>query len=99
MLQHAIERTFHTRTELFASPLSCSTEPCITYCSAFLADYVFGALHNAFSYKWTGTCGTNPGCDPEDMKKAMLHALASSKDTTIPFLAVFVLKIWEDCTS
>ena len=30
------------------------------------------------------------------MRKAILHALASSTDTTTPFLVVLVLPIWED---
>ena len=51
MLQHAIEHTFHTGTELFASPLNCSMEPGITYRFAFLEDAAFGTLHNAFSFR------------------------------------------------
>jgi hypothetical protein len=31
-----------------------------------------------------------------DMRKAILHALASSTDTTTPFLVVMVLPVWED---
>jgi len=30
------------------------------------------------------------------MRKAILHALASSIDTTKPFLVVMVLPVWED---
>jgi len=52
-LQHAIDQTFLTATELFASPLNCSMEPGITYCSAFLEDSIFGALHSAHNYRWT----------------------------------------------
>jgi hypothetical protein len=96
LLQHAIERTFHTTTELFASPLNCSMEPIITYCSTFLEDYVFRVLHNAFKYTWTGSCAINPEYDPEDTRKSILSALASSTDTTTPFMTVLVLTVWED---
>ena len=34
-LQRAIQLTFQTRAEIFASPLNCSMEPGITYCTAY----------------------------------------------------------------
>jgi hypothetical protein len=71
-------------------------EPGITYYSAFLEESVFGALHNAHSYKWTRSCVANPEYDPEDMRTTVLHAIASSTNTTTPFLAVMVLPVWED---
>ncbi len=71
-------------------------EPGITYCSSYPEDSSFGALHDAFSYRLTGSCTTNPEYDPGDMTKAILHALASSTDTTTPFLVVMVLPVWED---
>jgi len=95
LLQHAKERTFHTRTELFDSFLNYFMEPGITYCSAILEDSAFGALHNAFNYKWTGSCAANPEYDPEDItRKASIHAIVSFTDTTTPFLAILVLSVW-----
>jgi hypothetical protein len=38
----------------------------------------------------------NPEYDPGDMRKAILQALASSTDSTTPFLVVIVLPVWED---
>ena len=95
-LQRAIQLTFQTQAEIFANPLDCSMEPGITYCTAYPEDSAFGALHDAFSYKLTGSCTAKPEYDPGDMKKAILHALASSTDTTTPFLVVLVLPVWED---
>jgi hypothetical protein len=71
-------------------------EPGITYCTAYQEDSSFGALHDAFSYRLTGSCTANPKYDPGDMRKAILRALASSTDTKTPVLVVMVLPIWED---
>ncbi len=71
-------------------------EPGITYCTAYLEDSSFGALHDAFSYRLTGSCTANPEYDPGDMRKAILHAHASAIDTKTPFLVVMVLPVWED---
>ena len=71
-------------------------EPGITYCTAYPEDSAFGALHDAFSYKLAGSSIANPEYDLGDMRKAILHALASSTDTTTPFLVVPVLPVWED---
>ena len=71
-------------------------EPWITYCTAYQEDSAFGAIFDAFSYRLTGSCIANPEYDPGDMRKAILHALASSTDTTTPLLVVIVLPVWED---
>ena len=71
-------------------------EPGITYCTAYPEDSALGALHDAFNYQLTRSCIANPEYDPGDMRKAILHALASSTDTTTPFLVVLVLPVWED---
>ena len=68
-------------------------EPNITYCTAYPEDSSFGALHDAFSYPLTGSCIANPEYDPGDMRKAVLHALASSTYTTTSLLVVLVLPI------
>jgi len=70
--------------------------PVITYCTAYPEDSSFEALHDAFSYRLTGSCTTNPEYDPGDMRKAILHALASFTYTTIPFLVLMALPAWED---
>ena len=92
-LQRVIRFTFQTRAEIFASPLNCSMELGITYCTAYPEDSSFGTLHDAFSYRLTGSYTDNPEYDPGDKRKAILHALASSKDTTTPFLVVMVLPV------
>ena len=84
-LQRAIQLTFQTKEEIFASHLNCSMEPGITYCIAYPEDFSFGALHDALSYRLTGSCTANPKYDPGDMRKAILHALASSTYTTTTF--------------
>jgi hypothetical protein len=72
-------------------------EPDTTYCTAYPDDSAFGALHDAFSYRWTGSCIASPKYEPEDMRKVVLHALVgSSEHTTTPILVVMVLPVWED---
>ena len=95
-LQRAIELTFLSKTEIFASPLNCSMEPGVTYCTAYPEDSAFGAVFDAFRYRLTGSCIANPEYEPGDMRKAILHALASSTDTPTPLLVVMVLPVWED---
>jgi hypothetical protein len=68
-------------------------EPGITYCTAYREDSSFGALYDAFSYRPTGSCTANPEYDPGDMRKAILHALASSTNTTTPLFVVMVLPV------
>ncbi len=70
-------------------------EPGITYCTAYPEDSSFGALHDAFNYCLTGSRTANPEYDPGDMRKAILHVLASFIDTTTPFLVIIVLPVWE----
>ena len=95
-LRRAIQLKFQTRAEIFANPLNCLMEPGITYCTAYPDDSSFGGLHDAFNYGLTGWCTANPEYDPGDGRKAILHALALSTDTTTPFLVVMVLPVWED---
>jgi len=73
-------------------------EPGITYCTACPEDS-FWALHDAFGYRLAESCTANPEYDPGDMRKSILYALASSTDTTTPFLVVMVLSVWEDTPS
>ncbi len=71
-------------------------EPGTTYCTAYPEDSAFGALHDALSYRLTGSCIANPEYEPEDMRKAVLYALGSSEHTTFPFLVVMVLPVWDN---
>jgi len=91
-----MERTFLTNTELFGSPLNCFMTGGISYCSAFLDDEVFGAIIDSFRYHWTGSCIANSEYKPEDMLKAVLHALGSSESLDTLFLVVMILLVWED---
>jgi hypothetical protein len=75
-LRHAIDSTFLPTSELFGSPLNYSMTGSNTYCSAFPEDTVIGAIVDSFKFRWTGSCIANPEYEPEDMLKAVLHALA-----------------------
>ena len=44
----------------------------IAYCTAYKEDSAFGTIHDAFSYRLTGSCIANPEYDPGDMRKAIL---------------------------
>jgi len=89
--QKALERTFLSDKELFGSPLNCSMSSGISYCSAFPEDGILGAITDSFLYRWTSSCIANPKYEPEDMRKAVLHALSSSKSQYTPFLVVLIL--------
>jgi len=65
----------------------------ITYCSPFLEDAVFGASMNSFQFRWTSSSITSLEYEPENMLKAVLHALASSKSSETPFLVVLILPV------
>ena len=78
-LEKALERTFFTETELFGSPLNCSMTIGISYYSAFPEEEIFGAITDSFLYRVNRSCIANPEYEPEDMLKAVLHALASSE--------------------
>jgi hypothetical protein len=68
----------------------------ISYCSAFPEDEIFGAITDSFLYRWTGSCIATPEYEPEDMLKAVLHALASSESPDTPFMVVLILPFWDD---
>jgi hypothetical protein len=95
-LQQTMERAFLSDKELFGRPLNCSMPGGISYCSAFPEDEVFGAITESFLYRWTSSCIANPGYEPKDMLKAVLHALASSESLDAPFLVILILPVWED---
>ena len=95
-LRQALESTFLTTTDLFGSPLNCSTTGGITYCSAFPENGNFGVVINSVHFRCTSSCIANLESIPEDMLKAVLHALASSECKEIPCLVVMILSVWDD---
>ncbi len=94
-LQQALERTFLFDRELFGSPLNCSMSCGIVYCSDFPEDEIFGATTDSFRYRWAGSCIANPEYEPEDMLRAVLHALSCSEVQDTPFLVVLILPVWD----
>jgi len=95
-LQLALERTFLSDKELDGSPLNCSMSDGISYCSAFPEDEIFGVTTDSFRYRWTGSCIANPEYEPEEMLKAVPHALSSSEVQDTPFLVVLILSVWDE---
>jgi len=92
-LRLILERTSLSDRELFGSPLNCSMYVGISYCSAFPEDKMFGAITDSFRYRWTGSCIATTKYEPEDMLKAVLHALSSSEVRDTPFLVVLILPV------
>jgi len=70
--------------------------PNVDYCTAFQDDASFGALYDAFSYRWTASCIANSEYEPSDMRKPLLHALACATSVAKPFMVVLILPAWED---
>ena len=70
--------------------------PNVEYLTAFHEDANFGAHFDSFSYRLTGSYIANPEYETEDMRKAVLHALASSTISPSPLLVVLILPTWED---
>ena len=80
--------------ERFASPLNYN--PGMKwYWSCFKRDQIFGALHDAYSCKWTGLSVANPEYDSKELYKAVSWAVHSSQTTTHPTLTAFVLPAWK----
>ncbi len=61
-------------------------EPGIVYCTAYPEDSSFGALHDAFSYRLTGSSIANPEYDPGGMRKAFYTRSPKLKRYTRPRL-------------
>ncbi len=88
-LMRALAQAFQITTEWFASPLNRS--PHIPrYASAYANDAHFDALHDAYSYKWTGSGQVNPEYEDADMCKAVKWAVASTyeQDATLNILVL-----------
>jgi hypothetical protein len=76
-----MQSTFKLQQTLFSSPFSaCTLLPvCAT---AHSADAFFGAMHNAYAFKWTGSGIFNPPNSPLAACKAMRWALQSTTEQT-----------------
>jgi len=70
--------------------------PNVNYCDAPQEEATFGAQYQAYSYRWTGSCLAVPEHEPTEIRKTVLHALASSTATKSPLLVVMILPAWED---
>ncbi len=92
-LQQSLERTFLSDKELFGSSLNCSMSGGISYCSAFPEDEIFCATTDSFRYRWTGSRRANLEYEPENMPKAVFHALSSFEAQDTPFLVVLILPV------
>jgi len=68
----------------------------ITYCSAFPEAAIFRVITNSVQFRWTSSCIADPEYEPEDMLKAVIHALDSSKSSETPSLVVLVLLVWDE---
>ena len=68
----------------------------ITYCPAFPEDETFGAAINSFLFRWASSCIANLEYKPENMLKAVLHALGSSECTKTLFMVVVIPPVWDD---
>ncbi len=95
-LTSALHACFDTTCELFASPLNNSMNPNVDYCTTFQEDTIFGALFDAYIYRWTSSCLANPEYEAADMRKTILHALDCATSSENPFLDVLILPAWED---
>jgi hypothetical protein len=96
-LQQALERTVLADKEVFGSPLNCFMSSGISYCSAFPEDEIFGSItDSSFLYRWTGSRIANTVYEPEEILRAVLHALSSSESQDTPFLVLLILPVWED---
>ena len=94
-ITRVLHSSFAVTSELFASPLNCSMLPGVTFCSPLKEDEAFGAVHDAFSFRWTGACSAHPAPVPEDMHRAVSHAVASAGHSDTPFLCFLALPSWE----
>ena len=78
------------KQERFACPLNF--HPSMgTYFSPFAGDNVFGASHDAYSCKWTGSSQAHPDHSPKEMQKAVRWAIGSSMQSSKPCLTTFFL--------
>jgi ribonuclease HI len=81
--------------ERFASPLNYNPDM-RRYWSCYPRDQLFGALHDAYSCKWTGYSVANPEYEAKEMYKAVSWAVHSGRETNEPTLTVFVLPAWTE---
>ena len=89
-LMEAIKVRLGATQERFACPLNCDTsyQP---YYSPFAHDTQFGAQHDAYSCRWTGSSQANLDCTAKEMQKAVRWAISSAMDQNEPSLTAFVM--------
>jgi len=95
-LHRALEQAILTQTELFSSPLNYSMSTDNIDCITSPEESAFGALHDSYSYRWTGSFPVTPKSEIDEMRKTVLQTLASPTDTLTIFLVVLFLPVWED---
>jgi len=82
-------------TECFGSPLNVH-EGTTRFFTEFPADRIFGACHDAFTNRWSGSVELNPEYTTEALLQAVRQAVACAKMAgSAPFLAVAVLPVWD----
>jgi hypothetical protein len=69
------------------------------YWSCFERDQLFGAIHDAYSCKWTGYSVANPEYDAKEMYKAVSWAVHSAKLAEHPTMTVFILPAWTESSN
>ena len=85
----AIQDAFATQHDWFSSPFStCTSVP--MYATAYPCDTMFGAVHNAYAFKWTGSGVFNPPNSPAAAVKALRWALQSTTESTPVFNIGFI---------
>jgi hypothetical protein len=52
--------------------------PYVDYNTTFKDDVIFGALFDAFSYRWACSCLANPEYEPSDVRKTILFPINTS---------------------
>ncbi len=89
-LVKTIAEGLSARQERFACPLDFN--PAFDrYYSPFREDLEFGAGHDAYSCRWTGSSQAHPEHTAKEMQKAVRWAIGSSLQSSKPCLTTFLL--------
>jgi hypothetical protein len=94
-LMNILQHHLGISKERFASPLNFN-ERTQHYWSCHARDQLFGALHDAYSCKWSGISECNPEYEHSDMYKAVAWAVKSARATTDPVLTLCILPAWDE---
>ena len=87
----AVKAGLCTTTERFASPLNFNPQ-INCYCSMYKENQLFGANHDAFSCKWTGSSQAHPECSAEVAEKVVRWAIFSAQQNKQPALTFLMLQ-------